>query len=73
MAIRPISPGGHHRPRRLMRRLDRATGQMNPYLFAVAIGLVVLYVTCLTALVVRLPASIHLRACVATSNASGHE
>jgi hypothetical protein len=42
-------------------------------LFAVAIGLVVLYVTCLTALVVRLPASIHLRACVATSSAGGHE
>jgi len=49
-----------------MRRLDRATSQINPYLFAVAIGLVVLYVTCLGALIVRLPA-IQIRACVATS------
>ena len=73
MSIQPIPPRGHHRPGRLMRRLDRATGQINRYLFAVAIGLVVLYVTCLTALVVRLPASIHLRACVATSSAGGPE
>ncbi len=47
-----------------MRRLDRATGQINPYLFAVAIGLLVLYITCLVALTVRLP-PIHLKACVA--------
>jgi hypothetical protein len=47
-----------------MRRLDRATGQINPYLFAVAIGLLVLYITCLIALTVRLP-PIHLKACVA--------
>jgi hypothetical protein len=50
-----------------MRQLDRVTSQINPYLFAVAIGLVVLYVTSLGALIMRLPASIHLRGCVATS------
>ena len=47
-----------------MRQLDRATSQINPFLSAVAIGLLVLYVTCLVALTVRLP-PIHLRACVA--------
>ena len=52
-----------------MRRLDRVTSQINPYLFAVAIGLVILYVTCLGALIVRLPA-IHMRACEATSAAA---
>ena len=51
MAIQPISPRGHHRPRRLMRRIDRSASHINPYLFAVAIGLVVLYVTCLGALI----------------------
>jgi hypothetical protein len=66
MAILPISPRGHHRPKQLMRRLNRATSQINPFLFAVAIGLVVLYVTCLGALIVRLPASVQLRTCVAT-------
>jgi hypothetical protein len=67
MAIQPISPRGHHRPRRLMRRLDRVTSQMNPYLFAVAIGLVVLYATCLGALIFRLPATIHVRTCAVIS------
>jgi hypothetical protein len=66
MAMRPTSHRDDHRPKQLMRRLDRATSQINPFLFAVAIGLVVLYVTCLTARVIRLPA-IHLNACVATS------
>jgi hypothetical protein len=56
-----------------MRRIDRSASRINPYLFAVAIGLVVLYVTCITALAIRLPASIHLRACVAASSADGHE
>jgi len=47
-----------------MRQLERATSQINPLLSAVAIGLLVLYVTCLVALTVRLP-PIHLRAGVA--------
>jgi hypothetical protein len=49
-----------------MRRLDRVTSQINPYLFAVAMGLFVMYVTCLGALIVGLPA-IHLRTCEAIS------
>ena len=55
-----------------MRRLDRVTSQINPYLFAVAIGLVVLYVTCLGAVIVRLPA-IHMRACEASSSVGSRE
>jgi hypothetical protein len=53
-----------------MRQIDRTTGQINPYLFAAAIGLLVLYVTCLVALTVRLP-PIHLRACVAAQPEAG--
>jgi hypothetical protein len=49
-----------------MRRLDRVSSQINPYLLAVAIGLGVLYLTCLGALIVRLP-TIHMRACEATA------
>jgi hypothetical protein len=33
-----------------MRRLDRATREMNPFLLALAIGLLVLNLTCLAAL-----------------------
>ncbi len=66
MAMQPTSPRDDHRPKQLMRRLDRATSQLNPFLFAVAIGLVVLYVTCLIALMIRLPV-VHLNACVAAS------
>jgi hypothetical protein len=69
MAMQPTSPQDDHRPKQLMRRLDRATRQINPFLFAVAVGLVVLYVTCLIALMIRLPA-VHLNACVATSEQS---
>ena len=49
-----------------MRRLDRATSQINPYLLAIAIGLAVLYVTCLFALIVRLPVT-HANVCVEAS------
>jgi hypothetical protein len=48
-----------------MRRFDRAIRHMNPYLLAIAIGLGVLYITCLFALLVRLP-DIHLNTCVRT-------
>lgn len=50
----------------MVRRLDHATGEINPFLLAVAIGLVILYITCLAALVIRLPV-IYSNACVATS------
>ena len=63
MAIGPISPQGGHRRQLLLRRFDRTVGRINPFLFAVAIGVGVLYITCFVALKVRLP-DIHLRACV---------
>jgi hypothetical protein len=44
-----------HRAKRVVRRLDHATGEINPFLFAVAVGLVVLYISCLFALAIRLP------------------
>ena len=49
-----------------MRRLDHATGEINPFLFAVAIGLVVLYISCPFALAIRLPV-VPSNACVTTS------
>ena len=61
-----LSPGNYHRAKRVVRRLDHATGELNPFLFAVAIGLVVVYITCLFALAIRLPV-VHSNACVTTS------
>jgi len=68
MAMQPISPRGGHRRQQLLRRFDRAFGQINPFLFAVAIGLCVLYITCLFARMVRLP-DIRLHACAETEAA----
>jgi hypothetical protein len=65
MAMQPTSPRGDHRRQQLLRRFDRTVSQINPFLFAVAIGFGVLYVTCLLALMVRLP-DIHLHACFET-------
>jgi hypothetical protein len=61
-----LSPENYHRAKRVVRRLDHATGEINPFLFAVAIGLVVLYISCLFALVIRLPV-VHSNACVTNS------
>jgi hypothetical protein len=63
MAIGPISPRGGQRRQLRLRRFDRTVGRINPFLFAVAIGLGVLYITCFFALRARLP-DFHLRACV---------
>jgi hypothetical protein len=57
------SPRNEQAPLRLLRRLDQALGQLNPLLVAVAMGLVILDLTCLAAFL--LPVS-HLTACVAT-------
>jgi len=65
MATQPVSPRGGHRRQQLLRRFDQTAGQINPSLLAVAIGFGVLYVTCLLALMVRMP-NIHLHACVET-------
>jgi len=42
-------------PEPLWRRLDRAAGEVNPFLMLVAIGLVILYLTCLFGLLIKLP------------------
>jgi hypothetical protein len=49
-------------PSQMLRRLDRALSQLNPWLAAVVMGLVVLDLTCLAARL--LPVS-HLAACTA--------
>jgi hypothetical protein len=67
--MQPISPQDRRWPKLLMRRLDWAAGQINPFLLAVAIGLVVLYLTSLVALAFKLPV-IHLDVCVQTSAAA---
>jgi hypothetical protein len=69
MALQPLSPRRGHRPRQLLRRLDRTVSRLNPYLLAIAIGIGILYVTCLVALLVRLPV-VHLNACVRTPDSS---
>jgi hypothetical protein len=65
MAMQPISPRDD-RSKELMSRLNRATSQINPFLLAAAFGLVVLYLTCLLALVIRLPITFQ-NACLDTS------
>jgi hypothetical protein len=62
------SPRNRQSPSRLLRRLDEALGQLNPILVAVAMGLIVLDLTCLAAFL--LPVS-HLTACVATATPPG--
>jgi hypothetical protein len=52
-----------------LRRFNRTAGQINPFLFAIAIGIGVLYVTCLLALLVRLP-DVHMNVCVRTPESS---
>jgi hypothetical protein len=44
------SPSGDYLPSRLMRRLNRAFGEINAFLLAVAIGLAVLDLTCFVTL-----------------------
>ncbi|HEV2099324.1 MAG TPA: hypothetical protein VGR45_10405 [Stellaceae bacterium] len=61
-----ISPRDRHWRKYQVRRLDWAAGQINPFLFIVVIGLIVLYVTSLVALAFKLPVT-HLDVCVQTS------
>ena len=61
-----LSPENYHRAKQVVRRLDHATGEINPFLFAIAIGLVALYISCLFALAIRLPV-VQSNACVTTS------
>jgi hypothetical protein len=67
MAMQPISPRGDRR-QQLLRRFDRTFGRINPFLSAVALGLCVLYITCLFARMVRLP-DIRLHVCAETEAA----
>jgi hypothetical protein len=57
MPMHPLSPRRPHRTRsvQVLRRLDRAASRLNPVLFVSAVGLGVLYITCLLALLIRLP------------------
>jgi hypothetical protein len=66
MAMQPTSPRDHRWPKQLMRRLDHAAGQLNPFLLAVAIGLVVVYGTSLVGILLKVPVT-HLDVCVAAS------
>ena len=45
----------HHSPVQWLRRLDRAAGQINPYLTILAIGLLLLDATCLVLRAKELP------------------
>ncbi len=50
-----LFPHPHHSPDRWLRRLDRAASAMNPFLTVLAIGLLILNLTCLASLASRLP------------------
>jgi hypothetical protein len=50
-----LLPQRHRSPDRWLRRLDRAAGVMNPFLSVLAIGLVILNLTCVALLAARLP------------------
>ncbi len=45
----------HPRPEPFWRRLDRVAGEINPFLLIVAVGLVILYLSCAVGLLVKLP------------------
>jgi hypothetical protein len=45
----------HPKPEPLWRRLDRAAGEINPFLLIFAVGLVFLYLTCVVGLLLKLP------------------
>jgi hypothetical protein len=62
MLMHRLSPRRRHRTRSVWGRLDRAASRLNPMLLVSVIGLGVLYVTCLLALLVRLPV-VQLNAC----------
>jgi hypothetical protein len=53
--MRHLYRRNHHVPKLLWRRLDRVAGEINPFLMVLAIGLFVLYLTCLIGLVIKLP------------------
>ena len=66
LPMKPERPPRDGRGRSLLRRIDQSLGQLNPLLAAVAMGLIVLDLTCVAALL--LPTS-HLTACVAAPQA----
>lgn len=45
----------HPEPEPFWRRLDRAAGEINPFLLILAVGLVILYLTCVIGLLLKLP------------------
>jgi hypothetical protein len=49
--MQPFSFRGRGSGRRLLRRLDHAAGQLNPFLAMIAIGLAILDAACLIALI----------------------
>jgi hypothetical protein len=53
--MRHLSRRNDHVPDPLWRRLERVAGEINPFLMALAIGLVALYLTCLIGLLIKLP------------------
>ena len=60
----PRQSASNGQPASLWRRVDRALAQLNPFLVVVAIGLLVLNLTCLATFL--LPVG-HLPVCVATT------
>ncbi len=53
--MRYRSRRGQSVPEPLWRRIDRAAREVNPFLMVLAIGLIILYLTCLGGLLVKMP------------------
>jgi len=54
-AMRHLSRRNHQIPEPLWRSLDRAAGEINPFLMVLAIGLFTLYLTFFIGLLIKLP------------------
>jgi hypothetical protein len=53
--MRDRSRRGQSIPEPLWRRIDRAAREVNPFLMVLAIGLIILNLTCLGGLLIKLP------------------
>ena len=70
--MRHLFQRNHHASEPLWRRLDRAAGEVNPFLMVLVIGLGILQLTCLFGLLIKLPIThIDPTACAAPPSVTG--
>jgi hypothetical protein len=70
--MRHLFRRNHQVPEPLWRRLDRAAGEINPFLIVLVIGLGLLQLTCLIGLLIKLPIThVDRTACAAPPPVTG--